>query len=79
MTSPAKPRAVHIKRDGQLLATVPHADAAFIWMVRNTNFSIAYAIKYNGYSVTYADNGKPPPSFGPEAFANYVVASKAGR
>lgn len=75
----SKPRAVRILRDGQLLVTVRDADAAFIWMVRNTYNSVAYAIRYDGYTFAYADNGKAPPGFRREDFGSYVVAAKAGK
>ena len=73
------PRSVRILRDGQLLVTVRDADAAFIWMVRNTYNSVAYAIKYNGYTFAYEDTGKAPPGFRREDFGSYVVARLAGR
>lgn len=59
-----------ITRDGAPVATVADANAAFVWLLQNTNHSTAYAIKYDGYSVTDA-NGVPVPGFRKEDIRNY--------
>lgn len=51
-----KPRVAIIKRDGQEIDRVESTEAAIIsWFMKNTNQSTAYALKYDGYSVTDED------------------------
>lgn len=42
---------VHIFRDGVMVATVADANAAFAWLLTNTNFSTSYALNHDGYEL----------------------------
>ena len=44
-------RPVAILRDGTVLAVVSDDNAAFSWLLRNTNQSVSHALKHEGYSV----------------------------
>jgi len=52
-----------IKRDGKIVheCTVLRGSEVLAWFINNTNQSMDYALKHNGYSVEYvrsADNEK---------------------
>ena len=41
---------VSIFLDKKLLTTVEGADAAFMWLAKNQNHSVSYALQHGGYS-----------------------------
>lgn len=43
---------VYITRDGKHVATLAHENDVLGWFVRNTNFSMDYALTHDGYAIT---------------------------
>ena len=50
---------VRILRDGEQVATVEDANAAFTWILRHQGQSVDYALKYGGYRVLDQDGNAP--------------------
>jgi hypothetical protein len=45
---------VQVLRDGEVLATLPSVDDAFVWILRHQGQSVAYALRWGGYRVVAA-------------------------
>ena len=53
---------VLIKRDGETVAEVEDGNAAYAWMHRHHSYSMAHALRYEGYTIT-DEAGRVLPDF----------------